>query len=49
MFFSVSLHRIELISIYAFYAFKNYAEELLYATVKIHTALGSGKPFQGAG
>jgi len=44
MLFYVSLHHIELMSIYAVYTFKNYAEELLYATVKIHTALGSGKP-----
>lgn len=44
MLFSASLHHIELISVYAFHTLKNYAEELLYATVKIHTALGSGKP-----
>lgn len=44
MLFSASLHHIELISIYAFYTLKNYAEELLYAIVKIHTALGCGKP-----
>lgn len=42
--FSASLHHIELISVYAFYTLQNYAEELLYATVKINAALGSGKP-----
>lgn len=41
MLFDVSLYHIELISIFEFNTFRNYAEVLLYTTVKIHTALGS--------
>lgn len=41
MLFGVSLYHTELISIFEFITFRNYAEMLLYTTVKIHTALGS--------
>lgn len=47
MLFDVSLYHTELISIFEFNTFRNYAEVLLYTTVKIHTALGSASLSSG--
>lgn len=47
MLFDVSLYHIELISIFEFNTFRNYAEVLLYTTVKIHTALTSASLSSG--
>lgn len=47
MLFDVSLYHIDLISIFEFNTFRNYAEVILYTTVKIHTALVSASLSSG--